>query len=71
MTSDRLFGTKADQVMVDEIADMQTAVCGFLAALWYKTGESGTTSMCAETASKALRKAGSYYRLADELEEKE
>lgn len=26
MTSDRLFGTKADQVVVDEIADMQTTV---------------------------------------------
>lgn len=47
------------------------AVCNFLAALWYETGESGTTSMYAETASKALCKAGSYYRLADELEEKE
>ena len=47
------------------------AVCSFLAALWYKTGESGATSMYAETASRALLKAGSYYRLADELEEKE
>lgn len=26
MTSDRLFGTKADQVIVDEIADMRTTV---------------------------------------------
>ena len=26
MTSDRLFGTKADQVIVDEIADMGTTV---------------------------------------------
>lgn len=26
MTSDRLFGTKADQVVVDELADMQTTV---------------------------------------------
>lgn len=26
MTSDRLFGTKADQVVVDEIADMRTTV---------------------------------------------
>lgn len=26
MISDRLFGTKADQVVVDEIADMRTTV---------------------------------------------
>ena len=26
MNSDRLFGTKADQVVVDEIADMRTTV---------------------------------------------
>ena len=28
MTSERLFGTKADQVIVDEIADMRTTVFG-------------------------------------------
>lgn len=43
------------------------AVCGLLTALVYKNGE--IESPYVGTASRAIQKAGAYYRLADELEE--
>lgn len=45
------------------------ATNGLLAALLYKKGKTG--SPYAETISWAMQKSGVYYRLADELEEKD
>ena len=44
-----------------------SAACALLAALFYKKGVKDYPYV--ETASKALQKAGTYYRLADKLEE--
>lgn len=60
MTSDRLFGTKADQVIVDEIADMQTTMLDLTETTRTVNGEEVRGWECRECGQSCEEMYGEY-----------